>query len=248
MKVFGTAVVALMVVCGNAHAQITWVHREYSASMSWTGGDAMGSFTSGSASGVSDVGGTNCNYNGASFPQASNFFGDGLFMQPEGGQVSGGWNNQYVRNPAGPSGGMQPFPTMQYNTTSTSTRTFSVSGSGQFVFSISDASDFYRNTFSEQLAPFSVLMLEAGTFSGGVFTPTVGGLTINMLTTTQTPPGSPLQPGTYRFSMAYGATFEASESFGRSNEAAWGVYPVPAPATGALVSFGAMFASRRRRR
>jgi len=231
-----------------ANGQIAWVARSYSMQMSWSGGDPMGTFTSGSASGASEVGGVNTNWNdGGAGPFAGNtstFFGDGIFQQPEGGELSGGWNNYYARNPAGPMGGVTPFPGMQYSTTNSSTRTFSVSGSGEYVFSIVDTADFFLNTFSETLAPYSQLALQGpGTYAAGVFSPDVGAINLNLLSSTT----ASLSPGTYRVVMAFDGTFEANASFNRSNEAAWGVYPVPSPGIAGVLLFAGAFAARRRR-
>ena len=141
-------------------------------------------------------------------------------------------------------GGGTPLPYMQYNTSSTSTRSFSVSGSGEFVFSIADPSDFYLNTFSQSMAGYSQLALQGpGTHVAGVFTPNVGALDVNLLSNST----ASLSPGTYRVVMAFGRTFEASSSFNIGNEAAWGVYTVPSP--GAIIALGmaGAVACRRRR-
>lgn len=124
---------------GAAHAQITWVDRTYMYSIDWSGGDPMGPFTSGSALGFSDSGGPRATYQGGPFPQPDNFFGDGLFLSPEGGEVQGGWANLYFRNPPAFSGGHQAQMGLQYSGTGGSIRTFTVSASGEFIFSIDDA-------------------------------------------------------------------------------------------------------------
>lgn len=122
----------------------------------------MGSCTSGSAMGTSDIGGPGATYQGDRFPVPDDdFFGDGLFLVPHNGsEIYGGLANLYFRNSSASVAAHQAQMSLQSFGTGGSARTFTALASGQFVFSIADASDFYRTSFDQQLAPFSELMLQ----------------------------------------------------------------------------------------
>lgn len=223
---------------------MTWLERTYQAELSWSGGDPFQGNTSGTATGVSDVGGVNASWNPPSvtFPTSAPFFGDSLFMSPGAG-VSGGVASTYVSGPgvAGPPGtllgGGDCQMGFQYSTDSTSTRTFGASGSACFVFATSTWADFYTNSVYEEVAPFSFITLERGTYLAGVFKPTGAPIPIPPKPSSVVPG---LAAGAFRLSWGYSNTWQANASFQAGNEISWGMYAAKPQPEDTTITFGGL--------
>jgi hypothetical protein len=125
-----------------------------------------------------------------------------------------------------------------------SVRDFHVRRTSEMVFSTTGVA-ITNGGRSEQIAPFQYALLEKGTYSGGVFTPT--STVMNLLTDSYTIVGG----GYYRFKTAFDSgTFTESSSFFRSNNIGMylGSEAVPEPATFVAAALGLASLARRRRR
>lgn len=148
-------------------------------------------------------------------------------------------------------GGLDDNNTFNYNGFSApgvpdpSLRTFSMTVVKEFVFSTSEDANVFVFNIPQDLASWTHCLIESGTYSGGVFTPSGG--SIDLL------PLAPfdlvaLPAGHYRYRSAFSTTFDRDTGFSLGTGAVWRIQSIPAPASTVFILLGVSTLNRRPRR
>jgi hypothetical protein len=236
-----------VIACGFASVSqanvLTWVDRQSTISASIQGGDLVNGVNSWSDSTNTtvapfpfpDAGGHILNVGGFSYQQTSNYWYSTL-SNGTPGQGIGGLSFNY-----GAFG---------YNTNragglvDTSTRQFTKLVTADYVFTVPVAFEFFLQTRFTEHGTLSNTVIESGSFSGGLFSPS--GSSLDLLTMTL---GSStvLPAGDYRYRMTYSMSFSASEAFSYNDGMTFYMYTIPTQSAAGILAIGGLLAARRRR-
>ncbi len=232
------AILGSLAASSAVNAQMTWVDTQLSYDFGFSGGLPIGGMTTDSRHFDTIV---NPVVNDHSYSHiyidAGQVHGgcDAYFFDPV---PYGGWglNHNFELGYTGqiPATG-EPDP---------STRTLWMNASLSDVLHVSSPMEGHGYTVSCQVSPWSLALLESGTWDGSTFTPS--GTVIDLLMPYSGP--TLLMPGDYRMRGELSFTLEATGPQQFNSVFVWNLAPaVPAPGAASILGLGGLLAARRRR-